>query len=38
MSCKGEKDLISGGKCLNCGRSIMMPRIEFNRKLKKVEN
>ena len=25
-------------KCLNCGRSIMMPRIEFNRKLKKVEN
>lgn len=23
-------------KCLKCGRSIMMPRIEFNRKLKKV--
>lgn len=23
-------------KCLNCGRSIMIPRIEFNRKLKKV--
>ena len=23
-------------KCLNCGRSIMMPRIEFNKKLKKV--
>ena len=23
-------------KCLNCGRSIMLPRIEFNRKLKKV--
>lgn len=23
-------------KCQNCGRSIMMPRIEFNKKLKKV--
>lgn len=23
-------------KCLNCGRSIMMPRIEFNKKLKKI--
>lgn len=23
-------------KCLNCGRSIMFPRIEFNKKLKKV--
>ncbi len=23
-------------KCLNCGRSIMLPRIEFNKKLKKV--
>lgn len=23
-------------KCMNCGRSIMMPRIEFNKKLKKV--
>ncbi len=23
-------------KCINCGRSIMMPRIEFNKKLKKV--
>ena len=23
-------------KCLNCGRSIMIPRIEFNKKLKKV--
>lgn len=23
-------------KCLNCGRCIMIPRIEFNRKLKKV--
>jgi hypothetical protein len=23
-------------KCLNCGRMIMMPRIDFNKKLKKV--
>ena len=23
-------------KCLQCGRSIMLPRIEFNKKLKKV--
>ena len=23
-------------KCQNCGRSIMMPRIEFNKKLKKI--
>ena len=23
-------------KCTSCGRSIMMPRIEFNKKLKKV--
>ena len=23
-------------KCKKCGRSIMMPRIEFNKKLKKV--
>ena len=23
-------------KCLACGRSIMIPRIEFNKKLKKV--
>ncbi len=23
-------------KCIACGRSIMMPRIEFNKKLKKV--
>lgn len=23
-------------KCLNCGRSIMMPRIDFNKKMKKV--
>lgn len=24
-------------KCINCGRSIMLPRIEFEKKLKKVE-
>ena len=23
-------------KCLSCGRSIMLPRIEFNKKIKKV--
>jgi hypothetical protein len=23
-------------KCQNCGRCIMMPRIEFNKKLKKI--
>ncbi|MDD4035784.1 MAG: DUF951 domain-containing protein [Bacilli bacterium] len=23
-------------KCLNCNRSIIMPRIKFNKKLKKV--
>lgn len=23
-------------KCLKCGRSIMLPRIEFNKKLKRV--
>lgn len=23
-------------KCINCGRSIMMPRVEFNKKLKKI--
>lgn len=23
-------------KCVNCGRSIMLPRIDFNKKLKKV--
>lgn len=23
-------------KCLNCGRSIMIPRVEFNKKLKSV--
>ena len=25
-------------KCLNCGRIVMIPRIAFNRKLKKVES
>ena len=24
-------------KCLNCGRTVMIRRIEFNKKLKKVE-
>ena len=23
-------------KCLTCGRTIMIPRVEFNKKLKKV--
>ena len=23
-------------KCVNCNRDIMMPRVEFNKKLKKV--
>ena len=23
-------------KCINCGRAVLIPRIEFNRKLKKV--
>ncbi len=23
-------------ECLNCGRTIMLPRIEFNKKLKKI--
>ena len=23
-------------KCLNCGRVVMMPRVEFNKKIKKV--
>ena len=23
-------------KCINCGRVVMMPRIEFNKKIKKV--
>ena len=25
-------------KCLNCGRLVMMPRVEFNKKIKKVES
>ncbi len=25
-------------KCSSCGRSIMLPRIEFDKKLKKVKN
>lgn len=25
-------------KCCNCGRCVMIPRIEFNKKLKKVIN
>ena len=24
-------------KCINCGRSVMLTRIDFNKKLKKVE-
>ena len=24
-------------KCLNCGRTVMIPRVEFNKKLKKVK-
>ena len=24
-------------KCIKCGRIVMMPRIEFNKKIKKVE-
>lgn len=23
-------------KCVNCGRIVMMPRIEFNKKVKKI--
>jgi hypothetical protein len=23
-------------KCLNCGRVIMLPRVEFNKKIKKI--
>lgn len=23
-------------KCLNCGRTILLPRIEFNKKLKRI--
>ena len=25
-------------KCLHCGRTILLPRIEFNKKLKKIMN
>ena len=25
-------------KCLNCNRTIMLPRVDFNKKLKKVVN
>jgi len=25
-------------KCCNCGRCIMLPRIEFNKKIKKIIN
>ena len=25
-------------KCMNCGRVVMMPRVEFNKKIKKVES
>ena len=25
-------------KCVNCGRVVMLPRIEFNKKIKKVIN
>ena len=25
-------------KCMECGRTIMLPRVEFNKKLKKVIN
>ena len=33
----GKKRLVRNRiKCLKCGRSIMLPRIEFNKKLKKV--
>ena len=23
-------------KCINCGRSVMLPRIEFNKKIKRI--
>ena len=23
-------------KCINCGRAVMLPRIEFNKKLKRI--
>ena len=25
-------------KCLNCNRTVLIPRIEFNKKIKKVES
>ena len=25
-------------KCVNCGRFVMLPRIEFNKKLKRILN
>ena len=25
-------------KCLNCGRTVLIPRIEFNKKLKKIKD
>lgn len=25
-------------KCVNCGRDIMMSRIDFNKKIKKIKN
>ena len=25
-------------KCIKCGRSVMLPRIEFNKKLKRIIN
>ena len=24
-------------KCLNCGRTVLIPRVEFNKKLKKIK-
>ena len=25
-------------KCLNCGRTVLIPRVEFNKKLKKIQD
>ena len=25
-------------KCLNCGRTVLIPRIDFNKKLKKIKD
>lgn len=25
-----------GIKCVNCGRTVLMPRLEFNKKIKKI--